>query len=103
MSGENHFLTALYNREDWQGDFIGYKDYKKRENFMLAKKFRIRKNLEHAYAYICGPGYSELYINGAKIGDNVLEPGWTDYNRRVLYSVYDVTQKHHKGAPTLFR
>ena len=98
MSGENHFLTALYNREDWQGDFIGYKDYKKRENFMLAKKFRIRKNLEHAYAYICGPGYSELYINGAKIGDNVLEPGWTDYNRRVLYSVYDVTQNITKGA-----
>lgn len=93
-----YFLTALYNQEDWQGRFIGFKDYKKRENYMLVKKFRIRKNLEHAYAYICGPGYSELYLNSCKIGDNVLEPGWTDYNRRVLYSVYDVTQNIKKGA-----
>ncbi len=97
-SGAQHFLTALYNQEDWQGRFIGYKDYKKRENYMLVKKFRIRKNIEHAYAYICGPGYSELYINNSKIGDNVLEPGWTDYNRRVLYSVYDVTENIQKGA-----
>lgn len=97
-SGTEYFLTALYEKEDWLGRFIGYKDYVKRESFMLVKKFRIRKNLDRAYAFICGPGYSELYINNSKIGDAVLEPGWTDYNRRVLYTVYDVTRNVSKGA-----
>ena len=48
--------------------------------------------MKEAYAYVSGLGYYELYINGARIGDRVLDPATTEYSRRVLYSTYDVTE-----------
>ena len=44
-----------------------------------------------ARAYISGLGYYELNINGTKVGDSMLDPGWTTYSKRVLYSAYDIT------------
>ena len=41
--------------------------------------------------YISGLGYYELRVNGKKVGDHVLDPGWTEYSKRVLYVTYDVT------------
>ena len=41
---------------------------------------------------ICGIGYYELYLNGRKIGDHVLDPVFTNYDKRVRYVVYDVTE-----------
>jgi alpha-L-rhamnosidase len=42
--------------------------------------------------YICGLGYYELYFNGRKVGDQVLDPIVTQYDKRVRYVVYDVTE-----------
>ena len=39
----------------------------------------------------CGLGLSELYLNGKKVGDEVLSPPLTEYNKRAMYVVYDVT------------
>jgi len=50
----------------------------------------IRKMVQ-ARAYISGMGYSQLYINGNKVGDSMLDPGWTSYSKRVLYSAHDIT------------
>lgn len=44
-----------------------------------------------ARAYVTGMGYYELYINGERVGDSQLDPGWTAYDIRILYNVYDVT------------
>lgn len=43
-----------------------------------------------ACAYVAGEGYYELRINGEKVGRNVLDLAWTTYDKRVLYSTYDV-------------
>jgi len=51
-----------------------------------------------ARAYIAGLGYYELRLNGRKIGDQVLDPGWTTYDKRVLYAAYDVTDALEAGA-----
>ncbi|MFC0212973.1 family 78 glycoside hydrolase catalytic domain [Paenibacillus chartarius] len=56
------------------------------------------KPVAKARAYICGLGHYELRMNGSKIGDGVLEPGWTRYDKTCLYNVYDVTGRLHPGA-----
>lgn len=58
---------------------------------LLRKSFTLSKSIEKAEAYVCGLGLYEFYVNGAKVGDRVLEPAQTSYNKRVLYTVYDVT------------
>ncbi len=65
---------------------------------MLRKEFRVDGAVRRATAYLCGLGYSELQINGGKIGDHVLDPGFTDFSRRALYVTCDVTQAIRDGG-----
>src|SRR6202044_82897 len=50
-----------------------------------------------ATVYICGLGYYELYINGKKVGDHVLDPVWTRYDKLADYITYDVTSNFQQG------
>jgi alpha-L-rhamnosidase len=63
----------------------------------MRREFDIHGPVRHAVAYLCGLGYSELEINGRKIGDHVLDPGFTDFSRRALYLTYDVTPELREG------
>jgi alpha-L-rhamnosidase len=65
---------------------------------MLRKEFSVSKKIRRAAVYYAGLGLSELYLNGAKVGDHVLSPGLTDYDRRVLYVTFDVTSQLVNGA-----
>ncbi|MHB9152532.1 MAG: alpha-L-rhamnosidase [Spirochaetales bacterium] len=65
------------------------------------KEFSLAKRPVRAIAYFCGLGYGELYVNGAKAGDQRLDPGQTDYARRALYSTFDVTDSISVGANAL--
>lgn len=56
------------------------------------KEFSLKKKVKAAYAFICGVGYNELYINGKKAGENRLDPGFTRFDKRVLYTTYDITE-----------
>ena len=56
------------------------------------KEFNIDKKIKSATTYICGIGYNKLFINGMQVGDNNLDPGFTRFDRRVLYTTYDITQ-----------
>ena len=60
-------------------------------NPFFRKTFTLTKPVRKARVYICGLGYYELYLNGKKVGDHVLDPAFTRYDRRVLYVTYDVT------------
>ena len=57
---------------------------------LLRKKTVVARQPVKATAFISGLGYSEIYINGAKVGDHVLDPNFTDYTTRVNYLTYDV-------------
>lgn len=47
--------------------------------------------MTRATAYVCGLSLHQLYLNGQRVGDEYLNPSYTDYQKRVLYNTYDVT------------
>ena len=64
---------------------------------LLRKEFSVTKTIKSAKAFIAGIGYHELYLNGEKAGDHVLDPGWTNYARSILYVTHDVTDLVKQG------
>ncbi|MCX5647700.1 MAG: family 78 glycoside hydrolase catalytic domain [Planctomycetota bacterium] len=92
------FEMGLLKPSDWQGKWIGAG--KEISSPLLRKEFRLEKEIRRARAYICGLGWYELYINGRKVGDHVLDPATTDYQKRTLYVTYDVT-KHLRQGPNV--
>jgi alpha-L-rhamnosidase len=67
----------------------------------LKKDIEVNKKVKRATAFICGLGYYEFSINGKKVGDHVLDPGFTDFSKRALYVTYDVTKDIQKGINDL--
>tara|TARA_R110002096_G_scaffold9533_3_gene37584 strand:- start:11605 stop:14463 length:2859 start_codon:yes stop_codon:yes gene_type:complete len=57
----------------------------------------INKNIKNAQAYICGLGYYELYLNGEKVGDHVLDPAPSNYDKQAYYVNYDITELLKSG------
>lgn len=65
---------------------------------LLRREFSVEKPVSSARLCICGLGYHEAWLNGALVGDHVLDPAQTDYHRRVLYVVHDVTKLIRRGS-----
>jgi hypothetical protein len=68
---------------------------------VFRRRFTVDGEIRNATAHISGLGHFELRVNDRKAGDDVLEPGWTDYDKRVLYVVHDVTSLLKPGENTL--
>jgi alpha-L-rhamnosidase len=58
----------------------------------LRKGFTISAPVKSARLYTTALGAYEMFLNGIRVGDQVLAPGWTDYRERVVYQTYDVTK-----------
>ena len=65
------------------------------------KTFTVAKPLSAAILHVTGVGFYEAALNGRKIGDKVLDPSPTCYDRHVLYSTYDICGQLRQGANTL--
>lgn len=59
------------------------------------------KTISSARIYAAAQGVYELHLNGAKVGDQELAPGWTDYNKRIQYQTYDVTDMLQPGENSI--
>ena len=68
---------------------------------LFRKEFLIEKPIRRGRVYVSGLGYYELRLNGERVGDHVLDPGWTSYAKRVLYSTYDITAQLKQGHKAL--
>ena len=64
---------------------------------LLRKEFAVTEDVRRARVYVSGIGWSELYLNGRKVSDRVLDPAATDYDKRVFYATHDVTDLLKKG------
>jgi alpha-L-rhamnosidase len=68
---------------------------------MLRRDFPVKTGLQRAVVHLCGLGQYELTLNGRRVGDDLLTPGWTKYDRTTLYDTYDVTPLLRAGNNTL--
>ncbi len=64
---------------------------------LLRKEFAIEKPIERARLYATALGVYEPRINGERVGHDLFAPGWTDYDKRIQYQTYDVTEWLHPG------
>lgn len=94
-SSSAQWSMGLLNATDWVARWIGMNENTNTvpapSSPMLRKTFSSTKSVSRATAYVCGLGYHELYLNGSKVGDSVLEPVWTRYDAHACYTTYDVT------------
>ncbi|WP_426581183.1 family 78 glycoside hydrolase catalytic domain [Mucilaginibacter sp. R-33] len=68
---------------------------------LMRKAFNVEAKLKKATLYLCGLGHFELNLNGKKVDDHFLDPGWTKYDKQALYVPFDVTKQLIAGKNTI--
>ncbi len=97
-----NFETAKMAPSEWQARWISDTlDMEYEPAPMLRRDFRLNKLPGQARAYISASGYYELWINGQRVGDSHMDPGFTHYDKRNLYATYDVTGLLKEGDNTV--
>ena len=87
------FQTAL-NKEDWSAKWVNSGIVADTVNGIvpiLRKTFQTQKKVVRATAYVTARGMYEVEMNGARVGNAYLSPGWTTYGKHLQYQAYDVT------------
>ena len=103
------WTMGLLYYKDWTGRWIGFDQYFPSDNEKTGqlaaryfrKEFTTTKQIKQATAYVMGLGLYELYLDGKKIGDQVLAPVPTDYTKNIKYNVLDVTKSLSQGKHAL--
>ena len=85
------FHTGILDDVDWKAQWITTREEIIHESPLLRKEFQADKKIKNAFAFVTACGYYELFLNGKKVGDHVMDPAVTDYRETILYSTYDVT------------
>ncbi|MBV8828280.1 MAG: family 78 glycoside hydrolase catalytic domain [Acidobacteriaceae bacterium] len=88
------FSTGVLTPADWSAKWIT-------GGRLLRDTFDVAKPVRRARLFIGVAGYYELHVNGKKVGDRVLDPAWTDYGKRTLYSTYDLGPDLLRGKNTI--
>jgi hypothetical protein len=114
------FKTGLFQESDWKNaQWIGYEDMPAGKKMvpgvhgngdklgdkcmdrpvvpLFRKEFEVVKKIKEATLYITGLGQYEASINGQKVGNGFLTPGWTNYDKTVFYNSFDVTAMLQQG------
>ncbi|WP_462253405.1 family 78 glycoside hydrolase catalytic domain [Ferruginibacter sp.] len=94
------FNMGLLSAGDWKAKWIEAdfaEDSVNRPAQYFRKLFSLNKKIKNATAYITAHGMYEAQINGKRVGDYYLTPGWTSYNHRLQYQQYDVTAMMSNG------
>ncbi len=119
-SNSQNFTTGIFQEGDWKGaGWIGLEDMPESERIVpfihmlnksndsrikpnavspiLRKEFVANKKIRKALLFISGLGHYEASLNGEKIGKSFLSPGWTSYDKTILYNTHDVTKQVQQG------
>ncbi|MBI3721566.1 MAG: family 78 glycoside hydrolase catalytic domain, partial [Fimbriimonas ginsengisoli] len=64
---------------------------------LLRGAFTTARPVQSARAYVTSLGSYQLFLNGKRVGNDILTPDWTDYRKRILYQTYDVTSLIARG------
>ena len=92
LSETASFETGMMHMANWQGKWItDTKDTKLKPAPYFRNEFSANKEIKEARAYITAAGLFELFINGQRVGDHILDPAYTRFDKRNLYVTHDVT------------
>ena len=119
-AGESWFETGLLSADEFLGQWIGRnprfdREFDPPQDDQFSAKVRnippasylrrgfktTARDIARARVYATAHGIYELRLNGSRVGDHELAPGWTDYNDRVMYQSFDVTDLVHTGENAL--
>jgi len=98
------FQMALLKASEWKAKWIepeNTEDLAARPSPLMRKQFVLAKKIASATAYITSHGMYEAQLNGQRISDAYLTPGWTAYRNRLQYQVYDVAGLLKTGTNAL--
>jgi len=98
----SEFSIGLLNKEDWKSSYIGFptsSNYS--ECPQLKKSFNLEKTGSRIFLYVNSLGYHEIYLNGQKVGDGILAPAVSQFDKRSWTITYDVSSLVKKGRNNL--
>jgi alpha-L-rhamnosidase len=90
------WTMGLLSTNDWQAKWIGAADTNI-PSLLLRNEFVVKPGLKRALVNVCGLGEYEMTLNGKKVGDDFLSPGWTKYDKTRLYDTFDITKNLQRG------
>lgn len=94
---DTKFETGLMDETNFPGKWITHSLNAEDTRIpIFEKKFVANGNIEKARVYVTACGIYEISLNESKIGDQYFAPGWTAYQKRVLYQTYDITSQIKK-------
>ncbi len=99
-SEPSFWQMGLLRPSDWKAKWISLAapEDSTQPSPMFRKEFAAKKKIATATAYITAHGLYEAQINGQRVGQDYLTPGWTAYQKRLQYQAYDVTNLLKNGA-----
>ena len=89
------WTMGLLAEADWRAKWIASPT--NAASVLFRREFTVKRGLRRAVVHVCGLGQYELSVNGAKVGDDLLAPGWTQYRQTCLYDTYDFTSSLRRG------
>lgn len=97
-----YWEMGLLKPSDWTAQWIQSAQpedvTKSQPSPLLRTTFDVKGKIKRARAYITSHGLYEAHLNGKRVGDELLTPGWTAYQERLQYQTYDVTSQLQQGA-----
>lgn len=121
-SAPARFDIGLLQPADWKGKWIGaeetkplapprfFRNHRPEDGpatpdhapaLYLKRALSIEGHVSSARLYLCGLGYVQFFLDGKKVGDSVLDPALTEYDRTICYRVFDLTARLTPGRHTL--
>lgn len=94
------FVTGILRPDEWKAEFISAEsdaDCDNSKSTCLRKRIRIGGEVESAYVCVTALGLYRFFINGVKVGEDELTPGWTSYHKHLCYQTYEVTRLLSEG------
>jgi hypothetical protein len=85
-----NWTMGVLTDADWQTKWIGAADTNI-PSLLLRREFVVKPGLQRALVNVCGLGEYVMRLNGKKVGDDFLSPGWTKYDKTCLYDTRDIT------------
>jgi alpha-L-rhamnosidase len=92
-----HFSMGLLKKDDWKGEWIYKKDQNKKDHNWYRKNVSLEDNPQSAFIYVASFGYHEVYVNGEKVSNAVMNPVYSFVKKRLPYLTYNIKDYLKKG------